>query len=141
MRREALEKAYDLNLDLYCVAPQAQPPVCKIMDYERFRFETQKKLREQRKNQQVTEVKPLRLSPVIDKHDFDTKVKQASKWLAQKKKVKVDMRFRGRLITRQEVGLKTMNEFAAALGEDVIVEKKPSLEGRIMSCVIAPKKK
>lgn len=141
MRREALEKAYDLDLDLFCVAPQAQPPVCKIMDYEKYRFEAQKKAREAKKNQQVTEVKPLRLSPVIDKHDFDTKLRQAAKWLSSGKKVKIDMRFRGRLITRQEVGMKTMNDFTTALGEDVVVEKKPSFEGRIMSCVVAPKKK
>lgn len=141
MRREALEKAYDYDLDLMCVAPLAQPPVCKIMDYEKYRFETQKRAREARKNQQVTEVKPLRLSPVIDKHDFETKAKQAAKWLASGRKVKIDMRFRGRLITHQEVGLKTLNEFTAALGENIVVEKKPSLEGRIMSCVVAPKKK
>ena len=141
MRREALEKAYDLDLDLFCVAPQAQPPVCKIMDYEKYRFEAQKKAREAKKNQHVTEVKPLRLSPVIDTHDFETKLNQACKWLESGKKVKIDMRFRGRSITRQEVGMKTMNEFTEALTEVGNVEKKPMLEGRIMSCVIAPKKK
>jgi len=141
LRREALDAAYDYDLDLYCVAPNAQPPVCKIMDYEKYRFEQQKKAREAKKKQQVTEVKPLRLSPVIDKHDFDTKLKQASKWLESGKKVKVDMRFRGRLITRQEVGMKTMDEFCESLAELGTVEKKPALEGRIMSCVIAPKKK
>ena len=94
-----------------------------------------------KKNQKVTEVKPLRLSPVIDTHDFDTKLKQATKWLETQKKVKIDMRFRGRLITRQEVGMKIMEEFIEALKEVGNVEKKPALEGRIMSCVIAPKKK
>ena len=79
MRREALEKAYDEDLDLLCVAPNAQPPVCKILDYGKYRFEAQKKAKEAKKNQQVTEIKPLRLSPVIDTHDFDTKFKQASK--------------------------------------------------------------
>ena len=141
MRREALEKAYDYDMDLFCVAPNAQPPVCKIMDYEKYRFEAQKKAREAKKNQHVTEVKPLRLSPVIDIGDFETKLKQASKWLQSGKKVKVDMRFRGRLITRQEVGLKTMDEFTEKLREFGTVEKKPVLDGRIMSCVIAPKKK
>ena len=140
MRREALEKAYDYDMDLFCVAPNAQPPVCKIMDYEKYRFEAQKKAREAKKNQHVTEVKPLRLSPVIDIGDFETKLKQASKWLQSGKKVKVDMRFRGRLITRQEVGLKTMDEFTEKLSEFGTVEKKPVLDGRIMSCVIAPKK-
>ena len=141
MRREALEKAYDYDMDLFCVAPNAQPPVCKIMDYEKYRFEAQKKAREAKKNQHVTEVKPLRLSPVIDIGDFETKLKQASKWLQSGKKVKVDMRFRGSLITRQEVGLKTMDEFTEKLSEFGTVEKKPVLDGRIMSCVIAPKKK
>ena len=141
MRREALEKAYDYDMDLFCVAPNAQPPVCKIMDYEKYRFEAQKKAREAKKNQHVTEVKPLRLSPVIDIGDFETKLKQASKLLQSGKKVKVDMRFRGRLITRQEVGLKTMDEFTEKLSEFGTVEKKPVLDGRIMSCVIAPKKK
>ena len=141
MIREALEKAYDYDMDLFCVAPNAQPPVCKIMDYEKYRFEAQKKAREAKKNQHVTEVKPLRLSPVIDIGDFETKLKQASKWLQSGKKVKVDMRFRGRLITRQEVGLKTMDEFTEKLSEFGTVEKKPVLDGRIMSCVIAPKKK
>ena len=141
MRREALEKAYDYDMDLFCVAPNAQPPVCKIMDYEKYRFEAQKKAREAKKNQHVIEEKPLRLSPVIDIGDFETKLKQASKWLQSGKKVKVDMRFRGRLITRQEVGLKTMDEFTEKLSEFGTVEKKPVLEGRIMSCVIAPKKK
>ena len=141
MRREALEKAYDYDMDLFCVAPNAQPPVCKIMDYEKYRFEAQKKAREAKKNQHVTEVKPLRLSPVIDIGDFETKLKQASKWLQSGKKVKVEMRFRGRLITRQEVGLKTMDEFTEKLSEFGTVEKKPVLDGRIMSCVIAPKKK
>ena len=141
MRREALEQAYELELDLLCVAPNAQPPVCKILDYGKYRFEAQKKAKEAKKNQHVTEVKPMRLSPVIDTHDFETKVKQASKWLNDGMKVKVDMRFRGRLITRQEVGLKIMNDFTAALSEIANVEKKPSLEGNIMSCVLGPKKK
>lgn len=140
MRREALELAYDSNLDLLCVAPGAQPPVCKILDYGKYRFEQQKKAKEAKKNQHVTEVKPIRLSPVIDKNDFDTKVRQASKWLSDGMKVKVDMRFRGRLITRIEVGKKIMDDFIQALSENSVVEKKPLLEGNTMSAVISPKK-
>ena len=140
-RREAIEKAYEYDLDLLCVAPNAQPPVCKILDYGKYRFEAQKRAKEAKKNQHVTEVKPMRLSPVIDKHDFDTKIKQATKWLNDGMKVKVDMRFRGRLITRQEVGMKIMNDFTNQLSEIGHVEKRPSLEGNIMSCVLAPKKK
>ncbi len=141
MRREALDRAYDENLDLLCVAPNAQPPVCKILDYGKYRFEAQKKAKEAKKNQHTTEVKPLRLSPVIDVHDFETKLKQATKWLQSGMKVKIDMRFRGRLITRQEVGMKIMNEFTGKLAEFANIEKKPSLEGNTMSCVLAPKKK
>ena len=139
--REALEKAYDEDLDLLCVAPNAQPPVCKILDYGKYRFEAQKKAKEAKKNQQVTEIKPLRLSPVIDTHDFDTKLKQATKWIESGMKVKIDMRFRGRMMTRQEVGMKIMNEFIEKLSEISSVDKAPKLEGNIMSCVLTPKKK
>ena len=139
--REALEKAYDEDLDLLCVAPNAQPPVCKILDYGKYRFEAQKKAKEAKKNQQVTEIKPLRLSPVIDTHDFDTKLKQATKWLESGMKVKIDMRFRGRMMTRQEVGMKIMNDFTDKLSELSSVDKPPKLEGNIMSCVLTPKKK
>ena len=139
--REALEKAYDEDLDLLCVAPNAQPPVCKILDYGKYRFEAQKKAKEAKKNQQVTEIKPLRLSPVIDTHDFDTKLKQATKWLESGMKVKIDMRFRGRMMTRQEVGMKIMNDFTEKLSEISNIEKAPKLEGNIMSCVLTPKKK
>lgn len=141
MRREALERAYDQELDLLCVAPNAQPPVCKILDYGRFRFEAQKKAKEAKKKQSVTEIKPMRLSPVIDTNDFNTKMKQAVKWLEDGMKVKVDMRFRGRMMTRQEVGLKVMNDFIDQLSTIAFVDKKPKLEGNIMSCVLTPKKK
>lgn len=140
-RNEAINKAYDLDLDLLCVAPNGVPPVCKIVDYGRYRFEQQKKTKESKKNQHVTELKPIRLSPVIDKHDFDTKLKQARKWLEEKTKVKVDMRFRGRMMTRQEVGLSIMNSFIANTSDVGSVEKAPALEGNIMSIIIAPKKK
>lgn len=141
MRREALEKASELELDLLCVAPNGNPPVCKILDYGKYRFEAQKKAKEAKKNQHQTEIKPLRLSPVIDTHDFQTKLKQVRKWLEGGMKVKVDMRFRGRLITRQEVGKKVMDDFIENLQDLGSVEKKPKLEGNIMSCVITPKKK
>ncbi len=140
-RNEALQIAYDSDLDLFCVAPNAQPPVCKILDYGKYRFEAQKKAKEAKKNQQNTEVKPLRLSPVIDTHDFDTKLKQARKWLEGGMKVKIDMRFRGRMMTRQEVGMKIMNEFIEKVADIASVDKTPKLEGNIMSCVLTPKKK
>jgi translation initiation factor IF-3 len=141
LRREALEKAYELELDLLCVAPNGNPPVCKILDYGRHRFEQQKKLKEAKKNQQVTEMKPLRLSPVIDTHDFDTKLKHARKWLEEGMKVKVDMRFRGRLITRLDVGKKVMYNFIKETEDIANVEKAPMLEGNIMHVILAPKKK
>ena len=140
-RNEALNKAFDADLDLVCVAPNAQTPVCKILDYGKYRFEKQKAAKEAKRNQSFTEVKPLRLSPVIDTHDFETKLKQATKWLESGMKVKVDMRFRGRMMTRQEVGMKIMNEFIEKLNSVGNVEKQPKLEGNIMSCVITPIKK
>lgn len=141
MRREALEKAFEYELDLFCVAPTGQPPVCKIVDYGRYRFETQKKAKEAKRNQHVTELKPLRLSPVIDTHDFDTKLRQARAWVDDGMKVKVDMRFRGRLITRLEVGKKVMNNFVEQISDIASIEKAPALEGNTMSVVLTPKKK
>ena len=140
-RREALDIAYNQELDLLCVAPTATPPVCKVLDYGRYRFEQQKKAKEAKKKQHVTEIKPLRLSPVIDKHDFDTKMRHARSWIEDGMKVKVDMRFRGRLITRLEVGKKIMNSFIEEIADIANVEKRPSLEGNTMSAVLAPKKK
>ncbi len=140
-RNEALQMAYDADLDLYCVAPNAQPPVCKILDYGKYRFETQKKAKEAKKNQQTSEIKGMRLSPVIDTNDFNTKLKQATKWIEAGNKVKIDMRFRGRMMTRQEVGLKIMNEFIEKTRDIANVDKQPKLEGNIMSCVLTPKKK
>ncbi len=140
-RREAIQTAYDMELDLLCVAPNAQPPVCKILDYGKYHFEQQKKAKEAKKNQHVTEVKPLRLSPVIDTGDFNTKTKQARAWLEDGMKVKADMRFRGRMMTRIEVGKKVMDEFVEVLSDVSTVEKQPKLEGNIMSVVLSPKKK
>ena len=138
---QAKDYAYERGVDLVCIAPQATPPVCRAMDYGKFRYEQDKRAKEQKKKQQPVEVMEVQLSCRIDKHDFDTKVNQSNKWLTAGMKVKIDMRFRGRLITRQEVGMKIMNDFIAALSEVSNVEKKPSLEGNIMSCVLAPKKK
>ena len=140
-KNEALQKAYNQDLDLVCVAPNAATPVCKILDYGKYRYEQQKKEKEAKKNQSYTEVKPLRLSPVIDKHDFETKLKQASGWIDDGMKVKIDMRFRGRMMTRQEIGIKVMNDFIEALSDKSKIDKQPNLEGNIMSCVLTPIKK
>lgn len=141
LRREALQKAYDENLDLYCVAPNANPPVCKILDFGKYHFNEQKKAKEAKKKQTITEIKPMRLSPVIDQHDFDTKLKQARGWIEDGQKVKIDMRFRGRMITRQEVGRAVMNKFIEQMSDVAQVEKAPSMEGNTMSVVLSPKKK
>ena len=138
---DAISIAYENDLDLLCVAPNAKPPVCKILDYGKYRFEAQKKAKEAKKNQQVTEMKAIRLSPVIDTHDFETKLKQVRKWLESGSRVKIDMRFRGRMMTRQEVGLKIMHEFIDAVSDIANVDKEPKLDGNIMSCVLIPKKK
>ncbi len=140
-RFDAINKAYELGLDLVCVAAQANPPVCKILDYGKYRFEKQKKAKEAKKNQHVTEVKSLRLSPVIDTNDFNTKVKQATGWIEEGNKVRVDMRFRGRMMTRQDVGIKIMESFIEALNEVATVDKKPNLEGNTMSCTLSPVRK
>ena len=139
-RRDALQKAYDEDLDLLCVAPNAHPPVCKIIDYGRYRFEQQKKEREAKKNQQTAEMKSLRVSPVIDQHDFDTKVKRAKEWLSDGQKVKIDMRFRGRMITRQEVGKQVLDKFTEQVSDVADVTKPPILEGNTMSVTFSPKK-
>ncbi|MDO4377516.1 MAG: translation initiation factor IF-3 [Erysipelotrichia bacterium] len=139
-RNEAINKAYEYELDLVCVAPKATPPVCKILDYGRYRFEQQKKAKEAKKNQHVTEVKSLRLSPVIDTNDFNTKVKQAKGWIEDGNKVRVDMRFRGRMMTRQDVGKKVMDNFISELKEVANVDKLPNLEGNTLSCTLSPNK-
>ena len=139
-RRDALEKAYGMDLDLLCVAPNAKVPVCKILDYGRYHFESQKKAREAKKKQHVTEIKALRVSPVIDQHDFETKLNRAREWIQDGQKVKIDMRFRGRMITRQEVGREVLNKFTEQISDIAQVEKAPNLEGNTMSVVYSPKK-
>ena len=140
-RYDALDKAYSYELDLVCVAAKATPPVCKILDYGKYHYEQQKKAKEAKKNQKVTELKPLRLSPVIDTNDFNTKVKQARGWLEDGNRVRIDMRFRGRMMTRQDVGKKIMADFIAELSDISSVDKQPNLEGNIMSCTLSPIKK
>ena len=137
---QAQRIADDEGYDLVEIAPQAKPPVCKIIDYGRYRFEQQKKEREAKKNQQTAEMKSLRVSPVIDQHDFDTKVKRAKEWLSDGQKVKIDMRFRGRMITRQEVGKQVLDKFTEQVSDVADVTKPPMLEGNTMSVTFSPKK-
>ena len=130
--RDALRRAEEANLDLVKIAPQAQPPVCKILDYGKFRFEQQKREKEARKNQKIVDIKEIRLSLNIDTNDFNTKVAQAAKFLAKGDKVKVSIRFRN-------LGLEVHKRFAQAL-PDAVVEKQPKLEGRSMQMFLAPAK-
>ncbi|NCC06509.1 MAG: translation initiation factor IF-3 [Clostridia bacterium] len=137
--RDALKLAEDKGLDLVKIAPQATPPVCKIMDYSKYRFELQKKEKEARKNQKVVDIKEVRLSLNIDMNDFNTKIAQAQKFLSKGDKVKVSIRFRGREMAHTELGLDVQKRFAAAL-PDAVVEKQPKLEGRSMQMFLAPQK-
>ena len=137
--RDALALAEERQLDLVKIAPQARPPVCKLMDYGKYRFEQSKKEREFRKNQKVITVKEVRLSATIEDHDVDVKFKNAVKFLKDGNKVKVTIRFRGRQITHSEIGRQVMNEFAERIKEYGTVDKAPQIEGRNMSMFISPR--
>ena len=136
---EALKIAESRNLDLVKIAPMAKPPVCKIMDYGKFRFEKAKKEKEARKNQKTIEIKEIRLSLNIDTHDFETKINHARKFIAAGNKVKVSIRFRGREMAHPELGLTTMKRAAEACEDCAVVEKPAKLEGRQMLMFLAPK--
>ncbi len=136
---EAMRLAEEKNTDLVKIAPQAKPPVCKIMDYGKYRFEQAKREKEAKRNQRVIEVKEVRLSLNIDTHDFETKANQAIKFLKSGNRVKVSIRFRGREMAHPENGLVTMSDFADAVKEYGTVEKPAKLEGRSMLMFIAAK--
>ena len=130
--------ANEKGLDLVKVAPQAKPPVCKIMDYGKYRFELNKRERENRKNQKVINIKEIQLSPSIDKNDFNTKCRNAVKFLKHGDKVKVMVRFRGREVTHSEIGLTLLEKFAEQAKEAGTVERPAKLEGRNMTMFLAP---
>ena len=136
----AQKAAYDKGLDLVLMAPQATPPVCRIMDYGKYRFERDKKEKEARKKQQTIEVKEIQLSCRIDTHDFETKVNHARKFLTAGNKVKVILRFKGREMSHQELGREMLSRFEEACQDLGTVDKKPSLEGRFMSMMVNPVK-
>ena len=136
---EAMRLADEKNTDLVKIAPQAKPPVCKIMDYGKYSFEQAKREKEAKKNQRVIEIKEVRLSLNIDTHDFETKANQAIKFLKSGNRVKVSIRFRGREMAHPENGLVTMSKFAEAVSEYGTVEKPAKLEGRSMLMFIAAK--
>lgn len=136
---QALKLAESKNLDLVKIAPQAKPPVCKIMDYGKYRFEQSKREKESRKSQRVTEIKEIRLSLNIDTHDFETKLNHAIRFIESGNKVKVSIRFRGREMAHSNLGLNTMSRFAEACAETAVVERPAKLEGRQMLMFLAPK--
>jgi len=137
--RDAQRLAEEAHLDLVKIAPQATPPVCRIMDYGKYRFEQSKREKEARKNQRVIEIKEVRLSLNIDVGDLNTKVKQATKFLKDGNKLKVSIRFRGREMAHPELGQDVMNRFAEMIAEYGNVEKQPKLEGRHMLMFVAAK--
>ena len=137
---DALRMAEEADLDLVEVAPNAEPPVCRVMDYGKFLYERTKKEREARKAQVKIEIKEIRLRPKTTEHHRGFKVRDARRWLGQGKKVKVRIRFRGREITYPEIALNDLKEIAEELSDVSVVEQSPSLEGNSMLMVLAPKK-
>lgn len=137
--KEALQMAQDLNLDLVNIAPTAVPPVCRIMDYGKFKFEQSKKDKEARKNQKIVQIKEIRLSATIDEHDFQTKLRNCVKFLEHGDKVKVSIRFRGREITHMEIGQAVLEKLAKQVENISVMERRPKLEGRSMIMILAPK--
>ena len=136
---DALRIAEEKELDLVKIAPGSNPPVCKIMDYGKYRFEQTKKEKEAKKNQRIVEIKEIRMSPGIDTNDFNTKLKNAQKFLADGDRVKVSVRFRGREMAHTEIGATLLKDFAAQCAEIANMDKAPKLEGRNMSMFLSPK--
>ncbi|HEC2170914.1 TPA: translation initiation factor IF-3 [Staphylococcus delphini] len=137
-KNEALEMADRLGLDVVVVAPNAKPPVARIMDYGKYKFEQQKKEKEMKKNQKIINVKEIRLSPTIEEHDFNTKLKNGRKFLTKGDKVKVSIRFGGRAITHKEIGQRVLERYAEACQDLATIEQKPKMEGRQMFLMLAP---
>lgn len=137
--QEALDKAIEHGLDLVKISPTATPPVCKLMDYGKYKFEQQKREKEARKNQHVVEIKEVRMSPGIDVNDFNVKLRNAQKFLADGNRVKVSVRFRGREMAHTDIGKDLLLKFAEQCAEVAATEKDPKLDGRFMTLFLAPK--
>jgi translation initiation factor IF-3 len=137
--RQALELAAERQLDLVKIAPQAKPPVCRIMDYGKFRFEQSKKEKEARKNQKIINIKEIRFSPTIEDHDLNFKARNAQKFLRDGDKVKVTIRFRGREVDHVTFGEQALGRFYDILKDFCVIEKPAKLEGRNMTMILAPK--
>ena len=136
---EGLQMAIDAGLDLVEVSPNADPPVCKILDYGKFKYEQQKKRNEARKKQKIIEVKEIKMRPGIDEHDYQVKMRSMRRFLGDGDKVKVTIRFRGREMAHQELGMKVLDRVCDDLDEMIKVEIVPQMEGRLMTMVLAPK--
>ncbi len=137
-KSEALQRATEADLDLVLISPNAKPPVARIMNYGKYRFEQQKKEKENRKNQKVTAVKEIRLSPTIEGNDFDTKLKHVRNFLAKGAKVRVSIRFRGRAITHNELGKEVLEKMAEQAKDLSSVTASPTMEGRSMFLILSP---
>lgn len=137
--REALIRAYDVGLDLVEISPNAVPPVCKILDYGKYKYEQQKKANEARKKQKVVEIKEIKVRPNIDDHDYDVKMRQMKSFISEGDKVKVTLRFRGREMAHQDLGAKVLQRIRDELTETTKVEQFPRMENRQMIMVLAPK--
>jgi translation initiation factor IF-3 len=137
--QKALEIANQYELDLVEVAPQAAPPVCRVMDFSKFKYEQEKKEREAKKHQHQTRLKEIRLKPNIDEHDYQIKLRQVIGFLKKKDKVRVSLFFRGRQMEHMDLGRKLLDKFIIDVQNDAVVEKEPFLEGRIISFVVGPK--
>ena len=138
---EALRMAKEQELDLVEVAPQANPPVCKILDYGKYRFEQEKKLRDSKKNQKQLKLKEIRMQPKIGSGDLDFKSKHIQEFLTEGNKVKVTIRFRGRELAHTELGYDVLKEVLKRLNDEYVIEKQPAMEGRFMSMTLSPKAK
>jgi translation initiation factor IF-3 len=136
--QQAIEMAEEAGLDLVEVAPNAKPPVCKIMDYGKFQYQQQKRERNRRKNQKAIQVKEIQLRPKTDDHHLGFKVKDARRWIEEGMKVRIKVKFRGREITHSSIGLERLNRISAELADVAVVEQRPSLEGYNMTMVLAP---
>ena len=140
-RDEALQQAQEEGLDLVEIQPNADPPVCRIMDYGKFKFDAQKKANLAKKKQKQVEIKEVKFRPVTDDGDYAIKMRKMRGFLEDEDKIKVNIRFRGREMSHQELGRNMLNRIEADLGEDIVIESRPRMEGRQMVMMIAPKKK
>jgi translation initiation factor IF-3 len=138
-RDEGLEMAFEVGLDLVEVSPNADPPVCKILDYGKFKYEAQKKANEARKKQKIIEIKEIKMRPGIDEHDYQVKMRAINKFIGHGDKVKMTIRFRGREMAHQDLGMKVLDRVRSDLEEITKVEQFPKSEGRMMTMVLAPK--